>query len=277
MKMRSSAWVAVSLGLAVTSSGLAVLGCGATSPPVSTAQSATTRAPVSSGAHGRIRLLCDALGDVPLTAVQRAEVEKLAADAAGRQAAARTARKELEVAVADQVEVGRLDRAGLSPKVDALAAALQRAQPADRAAFERLHSILGPDQRTAFANAVEAHAHEMWHPLLRMKEWADLLKLTDDQRAQIKAALKQRMEAARASDHAGEGGRRGAKALNAFKDEHFVFDQVAPAEDYARRTAGVSARFLDTAAQVLPLLTPPQRSVAAQKLRSHSDSLGLEP
>ncbi len=275
--MRSSACVAVSLGLVVTSSGLAVLGCGAASPPVSTAQSPTTRAPVLSGAHGRLKLLCDALGDVPLTAAQRAEVEKLAADAEGRQADARTARKELEVALADQVEVGRLDRPALAAKGDALAAALQRAQPADRAAIERLHSILGPDQRTAFANAVEAHAHEAFHPLQRMKEWGDILKLTDDQRAQIKAALKPRMEAMRASAHGEDGGRRGAKLLNAFKDEHFVFDEVAPAEDYAQRTAAVSARFLDTAAEVLPLLTPQQRSAAAQKLRSQADSLGLEP
>src|ERR1700722_2040861 len=122
------------------------LGCAATvsSEPAPAAQGATTVAPVATTAHGAVKLFGDALGDVPLTASQRVAVEQLATDADARHAQARAARADLMTTVAAQVEAGQIDRTALQPKLDALTAAMQASQPADRAAFEQLHAILTP-------------------------------------------------------------------------------------------------------------------------------------
>lgn len=263
-------------------------GCGAatTNAQASSAQGAA-RAPVAQNAHGPLKVIGEALGDVPLTADQRTHIEQLAADADARHADARAARKDLTFALAAQIQAGHLDRAALAPKLDALSAALQKAQPADRTGFEQLHAILGADQRVAFVDALEAHIGEHMgamretHP---MKQWAEDLKLTGDQKKQIRTALKTHFEAAGGPGHeggwgphghgGGDGHERGAKILAAFKQDRFVIDEVIPPKDISKQVAHMSDRFLGVAETVLPILTPDQRNVAAQKLRDRAETLG---
>ncbi|MDP9000478.1 MAG: Spy/CpxP family protein refolding chaperone, partial [Myxococcota bacterium] len=228
-----------------TTLGAAALGCGGTasSEQPTTASAAATRAPVAQSAHGPVKMVGDALTDVPLTAAQRADIEQLASGADARHSSARAARKSLMTALAAQVEAGAIDRAALRPNIDAVAAAVAALQPADRAAFERLRAILGPDQRTAFVDALEARMHERMAESMGeahkggMIHWAQQLKLSDDQREQIKAAA-QRL---RSSAHEEGGGpawkqqkERGAKVLEAFKKDRFILDEVAPARDVGR-------------------------------------------
>jgi hypothetical protein len=247
---------------------------------------------VALSAHGPLKVIGEALGDVPLTADQRTHIEQLAADADARHGDARAARKDLTMALAAQVEAGRIDRAALAPKLDALAAALQKAQPADRASFEQLHAILGSDQRVAFVDALEAHIGEHMgamrdtHPL---KQWADDLKLSEDQKTQIRTALKNSFgghfgvpghegrpghEGGRGPHEHGDGHERGAKLLAAFKQDRFVIDEVVPAKDISKQVAHMSDRFLGIAETVLPILTPDQRKIAAAKLRERAETLG---
>jgi Spy/CpxP family protein refolding chaperone len=241
----------------------------------------TTRAPVAVNSHGAVRLLGDALGDVPLSPAQRSEIEQLAAEADARHADERAARSDLLNLLAAQVQSGALDRAALQPKIAAIAAALQKAQPADRAAIERLHAILTPDQRVAFVDALKSRFHERMgkmrdaHPLKKM---ADDLQLTDDQRAQLRAAFRARFQGGEHGEQAandGGGGwhhgmRRGAKVLSAFEQEHFVLDEVAPPIDVQDAVTQKSGHFLTAAEVALPILTPAQRVVAAQKLRDRA-------
>jgi Spy/CpxP family protein refolding chaperone len=274
MMIRSSSFV-----LLVALASVPALSCGGAQSP-SASQSGATRAPVAPNASADIKVFTDALGDVPLTPPQRAEVDKLAADADGRHADIAAARKGLELAVADQVDGGRIDRPALQPKIDAIVAAAQSTQVPDRAAFERLHSILDPDQRVAFVNALQAQIGARMgehHPGKRLQEWADVLKLTDDQRSRIRELLKQHAEETHPMQGAEHGAQRGAKILGAFKGDRFVFDEVAPAQDLRERINGATDRFLGLATQVLPILTPEQRTAASQRLRSKADSLGLGP
>jgi Spy/CpxP family protein refolding chaperone len=128
------------LALSLTfASPMLALGCGGsvTSEPPQTADTATTKAPIAVSAHGPVKLFGEALGDVPLTAAQRAQIEQLANDAEARHSDARAARKDLMTVLASQVQRGQIDRAALQPKLDGLTAALQKAQPGDRAAFEQ--------------------------------------------------------------------------------------------------------------------------------------------
>jgi Spy/CpxP family protein refolding chaperone len=276
MQIRSLACLALPLAITLTA---AAFGCGGSAAEQATSvTSAATRAPVAQNTHGPLKLVGDALGDVPMTAPQRAQIEQLATEAEARHAGARAARKDLTLAVAAQLEAGNIDRAALRPKIDAVAAAAAASQPADRAAFERLHALLGPDQRTAFVDALETRLHERMgegRGKGGMMQWAQELKLSDDQRAQIKAAFEQHFHAA-----AGEGGggkpwmgraERGAKLLAAFKQDRFVIDEVAPAQAAGRQVARSSDWFLGMAESALPILTPEQRAIAAQKLRERAE------
>ena len=266
--------VALSLVLAVPA-----LGCAGTvtSEPPTTAETATTRAPVAVNAHGPVKLFGQALGDVPLTASQRSAIEGLATAAETRHAEARSAGQDLMNALAAQIEAGQIDRAALQPKIDALTAAMQTAQPADRSAFEQLHAILTPDQRSAFVDAIEAHAGELKDTMREhhgLKQWAADLNLTDDQKSQIKDAIKARLQS---SGHEVAAELKGAKhegkqVMDAFKGDRFVMDEVAPAKDIAARVNGMTGHVLAIAEAALPVLTPAQRTLAAQKIREKAQS-----
>lgn len=269
--------VPLAITLAIPAFGCS--GTVSTEAGVATPEGATTRAPVAQSTHGPLKLAGDALGDVPLTASQRAAIEKLATDTEARHADTRAARKDLVLTVAAQIQAGQLDRAALQPKIDALVAGLQKAQPADRAAFEQLHALLTADQRTAFVDAVEARVGERIghfldkHPL---KQWAIDLGLSDDQKSQIKDAMKQQWQAG-AQGHDGppwaEAKERGAKVMSAFKQDRFVLDEVAPAMDLAAKAQKMTDRILGVAQAALPVLTSQQRAIAAQKLRDKAEAI----
>jgi Spy/CpxP family protein refolding chaperone len=271
--------LASSFALVAVLAAAPLFGCGGAQTSM-VFQPGAVRAPVAPNANADIKIFTDALGDVPLAPPQRAEVEKLASDADGRHADITAARKALELALADQVDAGRIDHAALQRKIDALVAAVQRTQAPDRTAFEQLHTLLDPDQRVAFVNALESRIHERMGELRhgkRMREWAAALDLTEDQRGKIREMLEEQGEKNHPLQAVKDGMQRGAKILGAFKTERFVFDEVAPAQDLRERVTGAVDRFLGLATQVLPVLTPEQRTAASQRLRSKADSLGLGP
>jgi Spy/CpxP family protein refolding chaperone len=288
MRLRSVVSLSIPLLLGVPS-----LACGGSvsAEQPATAAAATSRAPVAQSAHGPVKLIGDALGDVPLTTPQRAELEQLATDAEARHASARAAGKDMMIALAGQVEAGAIDRGAIKAKVDAIAAALSAAQPADRAGFQKLHDILQPDQRVAFVDAFEARAKERFAgggeagPAAKggsgkgmMRQWALDLALTDAQKEQIKAALEQRRPEAGAEGGHGpahpmmEAAKRARNLLEAFKQDRFVLDEVAPPRDVGRMAARASERFVGLAEAALPILTPQQRTIAAQKIRERADA-----
>jgi Spy/CpxP family protein refolding chaperone len=279
--IRSISRAAFSLTLALVLPGISPLACGgSTATEQASAIPGASRAPVAQSTHGQIKFLADALGDVPLTAAQRSEIENLASGAESRRTAVRAARRDLMLLIADEIDAGTIDSATLQPKIDAVAAAAQSVQPADRAAFERLHAVLAPDQRVAFVDAVQARIHERFghfgenHP---MKQWAEDLKLNDDQRDQIRAALRQSFASAQGGQPRSWAGRpHPGKVLEAFKSDQFSMDQVAPARDVGQTATAMSQRFVDVATRVLPILTPEQRTIAAGKIRERANSAEFE-
>jgi Spy/CpxP family protein refolding chaperone len=210
-----------------------------------------------------VKLFADALGDVPLTSAQRAAVEQLATDAEARHAAARAAHKDLMLTFAAEVQAGTIDRAALQPRIDALVAALRQAQPADRTSFEQLHGVLNAGQRAAFVDAVQTRISERvgrFHDHHPLKQWAADLGLTDEQKAQIRAAMPPHTGPMGAWKDAHE---HGAKVMAAFKQDRFVMDEVEPARDVAQHVAMATDHFVGLAQAALPVLTPAQRTIAA--------------
>jgi Spy/CpxP family protein refolding chaperone len=252
---------------------------------------AVTRAPILPKAHGKVRRVNEALGEVDLRPDQRAQLAALAADAEARQLVALAARKDLGTALAAQIGKGTLDRDALSAKVSAIALAMTDAEPKDRSAFEAVHAILDPDQRAQFVDAMESdaksshllgavmnlaapsiHGRGMGGP---MHQWAEDLKLSDEQRATFEQLLSEAHHEMKGSSH--HGPRQGKMLLEAFRADTFSFDAVSPAEDIGAKAAAMTAHVLDVAEKVLPLLTDEQRGIAAQKITERAGELPFGP
>ncbi len=274
-----------SLGIFIIPLALAGAACGGSvsSEPATTQTAAGTRAPVAVNAHApQVRMIGDALAEVPLRPDQRTAIEQLATDAEARHTAAQASHKDFMLALAAQVETGTIDKTALQPKIDAMTAAGQANRPADRAAFQQLHALLDAQQRGELVDALEAKAadHQGGHKGMhagreRMKEWATALSLTDDQKTQIKTALKAQHEAhagAGHHDHAAGHEGHGKKTLEAFRADTFSMDAVAPVANAPKGAGEMSDHVLGMVTTVLPILTPAQRTIAAQKIRDRANS-----
>lgn len=289
--------------LSIGAASLAAIGCSGTVEQPQTASSAASKAPIAQSAQGVVKMFGEALGDVALRPAQRAELEKLALAADQRHATMADGKKELMLALADQIERGSIDKAALQPKMDRMVADLEKASPDDIAALARMHAILEPDQRNAFVDALEArfkegkgkhrgeqgeHAgggqadggpHGPTGGVRGLKQLSDDLALTDDQKAKIADAMRAAREADTGAHHGmrghhlGEGMREGKRALEAFRGEKFDPSVAAPPPDRLRaRASEGSTRMLGFAEAVLPILTPEQRRIAADKVRTMASS-----
>jgi Spy/CpxP family protein refolding chaperone len=280
---------------ALSTGSLAAIGCGGSVETPQTQATAAQKAPVAPQTHGVVKMFGEALGEVSLRPDQRAELEKLAVTADARHAAMAAGKKDLMLAVADQVEKGSIDKAALQPKIDRIVADLEKSRPEDSAALARMHAILDAEQRNAFVDALEAKFHGGHHGaktettekgeaadhhggvmggMLAMKQFSDELKLTDDQKTQIKDAFK-------AGHKAHEGHSRemhhrmgeGKKVLESFRGDTFDPNAAAPTPEVLReRATSGSTRIIGIAEKVLPILTPDQRKIAADKLRGMANA-----
>jgi Spy/CpxP family protein refolding chaperone len=295
MKIRT---ILFAVSLSTLAAGLAATGCGGSVEQPQTQASAVTKAPIAPQTHGVVKVFGDALGEVALRPDQRTELEKVALAAEQRHLAMADGKKDLMLAVADQIEKGAIDRSALQPKIDRIVADLEKGRPEDTASLARIHAILDPEQRAAFADALEAKFkshHGGWkhgggdkaeqaakgevddhagapkgmHGLMQLA--ADL-KLTDDQKSQIKDALK--------AGHEGHSFRdmhermsEGKKVLESFRSDSFDANVATPAPEKMReRAATGTSRALGVAEKILPILTPEQRKLAADKLRTMAGS-----
>lgn len=300
----------LSVGLA-TFGALAMGCSGTESNRPQTSASAATKAPIGQNTHGVVKVVGDALGDVALRPEQRTEIEKLVADAEARHANMSGARKELMLAFADQVEKGSLDKAALQPKIDKVTADIEKVRPDDAAALGRLHAILDNDQRNAFVDALEARTkHHRGHhgmkghhegadgvkgeaakpeaehakgehakdhhgnPFGRMHQLAEEMKLTTEQKVQIGAVF-----AEGAKEHHKDFGAMRAKMkenkerMETFRTDKFDANAMPMLQKDAARDKikDGSVKVFGFAEKLLPILTPEQRKIAADKIRGAAD------
>jgi Spy/CpxP family protein refolding chaperone len=293
--------------IATLAAGSAVA-CGGTTaePQTQTSAAAVTRAPIGQSTHGMVKVLGEALGDVPLRAEQRAELEKIAADADTRHAPLAVARKDLMTTLADQVAKGQLDRAALDAKMTQIRTDSERIRTEDGASLAKVHALLDKEQRAAFADALDArfekfgrghHAKGAPHAkggfaggFGHMKALADELKLTDEQRTQIFATFKDaraEMRAHRGEKHDGAEGpdahvrgegppkfahhRRGPKLSDAFRADKLDLTQLGPKAEQHAHMKSMIERGVTMGEKILPILTPEQRAILAAKIRARAD------
>ncbi|MBX3214891.1 MAG: Spy/CpxP family protein refolding chaperone [Labilithrix sp.] len=212
-----------------------------------------------------------ALADVELRPEQEEAVSKLKSEAKERRAPLREAKRGLMLAVADQIEKGKIDRCGLKDEIQKVASATADARPGDRAALEKLHSILDPDQRTRFVDALKKHWEEhkkSYEAGAMTDKLSRELDLTDEQKDKVRQILSGLKEIAEAEPAHEEHRAKWSRILEAFKGEHFELDEVAPSKDVAEKTTKRIEAHLWAAEAVLPVLTDKQRGELADKLRS---------
>ncbi len=284
------------LSLSLATVSVSAVACGGSVEQPQTTASAASKAPVAQNSHGMVKVFGDALGEVALRPDQRTEIEKLAADAETRHAPLAADKKDVMLTFADQVEKGTIDRAALQPKIDKATADIEAARNDDRAALVKLHALLDADQRNAFVDALEKqmHAKHGEHGakghmgaagFMKMKQLADDLKLTDEQRSKIHDVMKEARKEG-FEGHKGEGGPHGRpdfkaewkghhggkKAMEAFREDKLDLDKVAPPHDVKAMTKLGADHMTGFAEKVLPILTPEQRKIAADKLREMANS-----
>lgn len=274
----------------------AATACSSTAAPTAQTAAATTRAPVAQGTHGIVKLAGDALGDVDLRPEQRADAEKLAQAAETRHAQLRKDLRSLMLDIADQIEKGTVDKAGLKPKIDVAIAKIDQVRPEDQASLVKLHDLLDESQRTQFVDSFREHGkqrmeahHRGGHPLLAL---AQEMNLTPEQRDKIRDAFRAGMQEARADGagkdgkdgkdgehhHGGFGGHHGAghgpgnAMLEAFKQPTFDPKTVGPQGSLADRAKGKEEVAFGVAEKVLPMLSTEQRKALADKIRARANA-----
>jgi Spy/CpxP family protein refolding chaperone len=194
-----------------TALSIGVVACGGSvEHEPATSATAMTKQPIGVNTHGFVKLVGEALGDVPLRAQQRTELEKLATDADARHMPMVEAKKNIMNTFADQVEKGTIDKAALEAQVDKATADMEKARTEDRAAIAKMHGILDAEQRGLFVDSLEGRLkshHGGGHHaagFMHMKKLADDLKLTDDQKTQIHAIMKESFHSAMKAHMAGK-------------------------------------------------------------------------
>ena len=91
-----------------------------------------------------------------------------------------------------------------------------------------------------------------------------------------------RMHAAAAAGGAHDGSQasqakhQGQAVMAAFEQDRFVMNEVAPPRDVQAQVAKMADRMLGLVDAALPVLTPQQRVIAAQKLVERADSIELQ-
>jgi hypothetical protein len=229
--------------------------------------------------HGAGRLIERALDELQLRPDQREAIDAMKAQAKQRHAPVKAAKVALATAVADQLERGELDRCGLAQKIDALASAAGQAHPGDRADFERLHSILDPQQRKSFVDALKRQwesIEQMHEPSALADKIAKKLGLSSDQRTRLEKVLTGLREIRRAEPWYAAHRERWTKILDAFEGDHFVLDDVAPMGDAVAHAKARVERRLWAGEAVIPVFSRDQRKGLADKIRAWVNEAGSE-
>jgi Spy/CpxP family protein refolding chaperone len=240
-------------------------------------QSALAGEPAEAG-QVPARFVRQALAHVSLRADQKAEIDRLANEAETRHAGIERARQLLNVAIAEQVQAGKIDRAALQPPIGALLASIEQTRPADRAAIVRLHDILDKQQRSQLADAMQAsfREHKGRHPgMHEMRGIAKDLGLTEQQEQQIRAAIRAYFDGGhgKGTGHWKEAREQGAALLDSFRQDQFSLDQNAATLWSGERVQRRVGRLIDIAEAALPILTVEQRARAAELIRARVKDL----
>lgn len=247
--------------------GLAVPGGVAWAEDASGAQECR-RAP-RQASHGFASLIDAGLSEVTLRADQEDAVRSVRDTINALQVRVNEARNAFFLAVADQVEAGKICRDRLDAQVERVVEACGEAAPTLLQSIQTLHGILDTTQRNDLADAIESGVHQM-RPTsgTKLDKLAALLNLTQDQKARIRAAMdsfKAALEGHRAHVH---------RAIEALRADDFSAESVMSKCDIMTMARARLEQQINVAGVVTETLDSKQRSQLAKLMRlaSHGRS-----
>jgi Spy/CpxP family protein refolding chaperone len=220
---------------------------------------ATHPVPQAESGGGIVELVDEALSTIQLRQDQKDTVKKLGDEVAVAAKPVEEAKGKLLEELANEIGKGKVDAASFDDEIAAVDKAVDAAAPIERAAFEKLHATLDPQQRTEFAdNMMRGLRKQLTH----RKAAKDELRLTQDQKDKIHAIM-----------HGGEGMARIDKAIGglvrvlaAFEGDEFKLDEIIPPGHAGERVDKMARGLVEASAKVSDILTPEQRATVAKKL-----------
>jgi Spy/CpxP family protein refolding chaperone len=217
------------------------------------------------------------------TPEQADQIQKIEADMQAKMQPAHDVEKQILLALADGVAAGNVDRKTVDPLAQQLATAAGGIHDAVADSLNQLHTLLTAPQRQGLVDKVEAHLN-VWHHTNvddeagnkdkndgQIDALAKTLALTPQQVDQITTAYMSAVGSSPKFDR--------AEADNHFKAfaEAFMADQfdakslTTGATLNAHMAAWGISRTINLYAAAAPILTPDQRTKAADLLRRHAN------
>jgi Spy/CpxP family protein refolding chaperone len=286
----------------------AALGCGGSSPSTSSpqpsnqvAQAQATDQTADSGAsedestadlanhhrhhhHGGFSMfIAMSLDGLNATPEQQDQISKIQADMAAKMLPAHDVEKSILLALADGVAAGNVDKTKLDPLVQQLGTMSGDIHEAVADSLNQLHTVLTPPQRQALVDKVEAHV-QVWHHTNVDDESGNKdkgdghvdaivknLSLSPQQADQVRTAYITAVGSAPKFDRA-EADAHFKNFAEAFVADHFDAKSLTTGHALNAHMAvwGIS-RTIALYASAAPILTPDQRTKAADELRRHAN------
>jgi len=223
--------------------------------------------------HELTRLLDDAISVLRLEPNQASSFEDLEKRLRVDDVVARQAKQAVLLALADQLEAGRVELAPLQRVLTTYMAARKQLSGTFRAALEQIYTTLDPAQRKRFAESFaqqfQAEVQKQLSP-----EWIDAfattLKLTDEQKKQLAEMIRNREKS-----FVGELDRLG-RALGSFPSDATAFATSFPQSLDPLFALESALRMVQSTSKISAILTPEQRALAADLLRQRACDPGAE-
>jgi Spy/CpxP family protein refolding chaperone len=232
------------------------------------------------GFAGLVAMAVDTLGT---SDEQSAALDKIRSSFDKKMKSIREADRAFDIALADGVAAGSIDKAKVDAAVARDVSAAANAHAAVDEELNELHAALRPEQRAALVDKVEAE-WALWKDTNaqdqvtqsskrdgHLNHFAKTFALTDDQAAKARAAIEATKEAKAPFDTAVADAHMSAFSA-AFVADTFDAKKlpwaVSENSHLVSRGAERSARFYEA---VTPILTPEQRTKVADELREHAN------
>ena len=270
----------------------------ANAPATNAAAQANTNAKAEHEDHHGVPFFGAALALDDLTPQQRTKLESIRTGVESQGASRKAAMKQLGDLFAKALDDGKLDEAAASAQIDALAQAVDAEKPSLAKALDDLHAILTPTQRAEVVARMHAHhgkhegkgdakgdgkdeqgekdeheakgggegMHDGMH--LRMKQLADDLALTPEQRAAYKDKLS---NGPRPLEAEHDAIRAQMKAVaDAFVSDGFDAKALDVGKYAAPMAKAFATRIERFVAVSIEILDPGQRAKLAAKVRERT-------
>lgn len=238
------------------------------------------------GMEGHQQKLFKLMKKLDLRADQRVAVESLAKDMKAKAAPLRVLHAKAMKQVAEGVRAGKIDQAQVKALIQQAKTQAQALKPDFLTSLNKLHAILDPAQRTQLVQLIKEKKQKRFKGMHgkhrgKMRKMAKELNLTEDQKAQIKTALRAKFRGMHKErgKMSGEWQQRKADmqaAAAAFTSDSFdarslaLFQKKGP----GAKAGHMGMKMVTMSETILPILTPDQRELLATKIEKRAARKG---